>query len=115
MPNEETIENSEQNLENEQETMQDEEMVDNSEQTVVIEESQESAIDVIESEEAVENTVYQQEVCDTPITVNVQTGETLTEAHAATESIQESLENADVVSVNAHAIIVSQAVVDEQL
>lgn len=115
VPDEETIENSEQGMENEQETIQEEELVDNTEQTVVIEESQESAIDVIESGEAVENAVYQQEVCDTPMTVNVQTGETLTEAHTASESIQESLQNTDVVSVNAHAIIVSQAVVEEQL
>jgi hypothetical protein len=102
-------------LENAQETIQTEELVDNSEQTVVIEESQESAMDVIESEQAVESTVYQQEECDTsPITVSVQTGTALTEAHAASQSIQESLQHSD-VAVNAHAIIVSQAVVDEQL
>ena len=114
VPDEETIENSEQCIGSEQETIQ-EELVDNTEQTVVIEESQESAMDVIETGEAVENAVYQQEVCDTPMTVNVQTGETLAEAHAASESIQESLQNTDVVSVNAHAIIVSQAAVEEQL
>jgi hypothetical protein len=102
-------------LENAQETIQAEGLADNSEQTVVIEESQESAMDVIESEQAVENTVYQQEVCDTPITVvNVQTGTALTEAHAASQSIEESLHNSEVVAVNVHAIV-SQAVVDEQL
>ncbi|CAB3987089.1 Hypothetical predicted protein [Paramuricea clavata] len=112
---EEAIENSEPSLENAQETIQAEGLVDNSEQTVVIEESQESAMDVIESEQAVENTVYQQEVCDTPITVvNVQTGTVLTEVHAASQSIEESLHNSEVVAVNVHAIV-SQAVVDEQL
>ena len=103
-------------MENAQETIETEDLVENSEQTVVIEESQESAMDVIESEQAVENTVYQHEVCDTtPITVNVETGTALTEAHAASQSIQESLQNPNVVAVNAHAIIVSQAVADGQL
>ena len=116
VPEEETIENCEESLENTQETIQTDGLVENSEQTVVIEESQESGMDVIESEQAVESTVYQHEVCDTtPITVNVQTGTELTEAHAASESIQESLQNSNVVAVNAHAIIVSQAVADGQL
>jgi hypothetical protein len=47
--------------------------------------------------------------------VNVETGSALTEAHAASQSIQESLQNPNVVAVNAHAIIVSQAVADGQL
>lgn len=104
-------------MENAQEdTIQTEELVENNEQTVVIEDSGESAMDVIESNQTVEDTVYQQEVCETPITVSVQTGTALAEeAHEASQSIQETLQNPDVVGVNAHAIIVSQAVVDGQL
>ena len=90
----------------------EEALVEDSEQTVVIEESQEAAMDVIESEETDENTVYQQEVCDTPITVNVETGSALTEAHEASQSIQ--VQSSDVVPVNAHTIIVTEAV-EEQL
>ena len=99
-------------MENAQETIQAEGLVENDEQTVVIEDSEAAAMDVIESNEAVQNTVYQQEVCETQITVNVQTGTALTEAHEASQTIQESLQNSNLV---AHAIIVSQEVVDEQL
>lgn len=82
--------------------------MENSDQTVVIDESQVSTMDVMENEE-VENAVYQHEVCDTPITVNVETGTTIPEPHQSS-NIQESLHNAGVVT---HAIIVAQEVVDE--
>lgn len=120
MPNVQSTEHSEQAQPSSQETIA-ESLVEDNEQAVVMENTEttpmvtDEVTDEIESNEPVQNTVYPDCVCETPITVAMQTdstGATISETNPGTESLPPPLQNPAVV---AQAIIVSHAAVEEQL
>ena len=95
-----------QDLESSQ-NMEQENLVTNGEETVVIEESQGSTVDVADNDnENVETSVYQPEVCNTRMTV---AEPDLTGSHDSSETIPQPIQNA-VVDVNPPAIVASQEV-----